>query len=100
MRALDPKLPLIQRAPLDGKVVLIRFDHNVVKKGKIKDPTGSTGPWVPSTSIVDHGAKPILMTHVGRPVTKRPGDFLPRRGVGETHCRVPGAQAPHPICCS
>jgi len=35
---LDTKLPLIQDADLDGKVVLLRVDHNVVKGGVIKDP--------------------------------------------------------------
>ena len=38
MYALDPGLALIQNADLDGKVVLVRFDHNVVKDGEIKDP--------------------------------------------------------------
>ena len=31
-------LPLIQDAELNGKIVLVRFDHNVVKKGEIRDP--------------------------------------------------------------
>ena len=35
---LDPGLPLIQQASLAGKTVLVRFDHNVVKDGEIKDP--------------------------------------------------------------
>ena len=35
---LDPRLPVIQNADLDGKAVLVRFDHNVVKDGEIKDP--------------------------------------------------------------
>ena len=75
MRALDPKLPLIQRAPLDGKVVLIRFDHNVVKKGKIKDPYRIDRSLGTLYSIVDHGARPILMTHVGRPRDKKTGEI-------------------------
>ena len=31
---LDPRLPLLQEADLKDKVVLLRVDHNVVKKGK------------------------------------------------------------------
>lgn len=30
---LDPRLPLLQHADLKDKVVLLRVDHNVVKKG-------------------------------------------------------------------
>ena len=30
---LDPLLPLLQHADLTDKVVLLRIDHNVVKKG-------------------------------------------------------------------
>lgn len=30
---LDPRLPLLQHADLADKVVLLRVDHNVVKKG-------------------------------------------------------------------
>ena len=30
---LDPRLPLAQDADLNGKVVLVRVDHNVVKNG-------------------------------------------------------------------
>lgn len=32
---LDPRLPLLQHADLENKVVLLRVDHNVVKKGWI-----------------------------------------------------------------
>ena len=37
MTMLDPRLPLVQDADLDGKVVLVRLDHNVVKKGVVKE---------------------------------------------------------------
>ena len=30
---LDPRLPLLQHADLQDKLVLLRVDHNVVKKG-------------------------------------------------------------------
>ena len=32
---LDARLPLLQHADLEDKVVLLRVDHNVVKKGQI-----------------------------------------------------------------
>ncbi|MBW2193257.1 MAG: phosphoglycerate kinase, partial [Deltaproteobacteria bacterium] len=35
---LDPRLPLSQDADLKDKIVLVRVDHNVVKKGRILDP--------------------------------------------------------------
>ena len=35
--SLSKRLPIIQDADLGGKVVLIRFDHNVVKDGIIRD---------------------------------------------------------------
>ena len=35
---LDPRLRLMQQAPMDGKVVLLRVDHNVVKKGRDQRP--------------------------------------------------------------
>ena len=36
--SLAPELPLFQDADLDGKLVLVRFDHNVVMGGEIRDP--------------------------------------------------------------
>ena len=38
VNVINKRLPLIQEADLNGKVVLVRFDHNVVKDGIIKDP--------------------------------------------------------------
>jgi len=35
---LDPRLRIIQQADMKDKIVLVRVDHNVVKKGRIKDP--------------------------------------------------------------
>ena len=35
---LDSKLPLLQDADVENKIVLLRVDHNVVKKGVIEDP--------------------------------------------------------------
>ncbi len=70
---LDRRLPLIQEADLYGKVVLIRFDHNVVKKGRIKDPFRIERTLGTLYYIVDRGGRPILMSHVGRPRDKKTG---------------------------
>jgi phosphoglycerate kinase len=71
--SINKRLPLIQDADLNGKVVLIRFDHNVVKKGTIKDPFRIDKTLGTLYSIVDRGGRPILMTHVGRPRDKKSG---------------------------
>lgn len=70
---LDPGLPLIQDADLDGKVVLVRFDHNVVKNGEIRDPYRIDRSIGTLFHIVERGGRPILMTHVGRPKDKKTG---------------------------
>ena len=64
---LDPRLRLIQKAPMKGKVVLVRVDHNVVKKGRIKDPYRIDVTFKTLYAIAENGGHPILMTHVGRP---------------------------------
>src|SRR5512139_727125 len=73
MTTLDPRLPLVQNADLDGKVVLVRFDHNVVKKGAVKDPYRIDRTLGTLYSIVERGGRPILMTHIGRPRDKQSG---------------------------
>ncbi len=70
---LDPELPLIQDADLYGKVVLVRVDHNVAKKGKIKDPFRIDAGFPTLYRIAEQGGRPILMTHVGRPRDKKTG---------------------------
>ncbi len=70
---LSKRLPLIQEADLDGKVVLVRVDHNVVKKGAIKDPFRIDKTLGTLYNIVDKGGRPILMSHVGRPRDKTTG---------------------------
>ena len=67
---LDKRLHTIQNAPLEGKVVLVRFDHNVVKKGGIRDPYRIDRSMGTLYSIVERGGRPILMTHIGRPRDK------------------------------
>jgi len=69
---LDPRLRLIQHAPMKGKTVLLRVDHNVVKKGQIKDPYRIDATIGTLYAIAAGGGRPILMTHVGRPKDKKP----------------------------
>lgn len=70
---LDPRLPLIQDADLQDKTVLVRVDHNVVKKGKILDPHRIDVTLGTLYNIVERGGRLILMTHVGRPRDKTTG---------------------------
>ncbi|MBU2548625.1 MAG: phosphoglycerate kinase [Proteobacteria bacterium] len=64
---IDPRVPLIQNADLAGKIVLVRVDHNVVKKGEIKDPYRIDATLGTLYNIVERGGRPIILTHVGRP---------------------------------
>lgn len=70
---LDHRLRLIQQASMQGKIVLVRVDHNVVKKGKIQDPYRIDVSFKTLYAIVEKGGRPILMTHVGRPRDKKTG---------------------------
>jgi len=70
---IDKRLPLIQEADLNEKVVLVRFDHNVVKKGVIKDPFRIDKTLGTLYYIVDRGGRPVIMTHIGRPKDKKTG---------------------------
>jgi phosphoglycerate kinase len=79
-QGLDPRLPLIQNADLNGKIVLVRFDHNVVKDGEIRDPYRIDRSFGTLYNIVERGGRPILMTHVGRPKDKKTGDISCRSG--------------------
>lgn len=71
--SINKRLPLIQDANLNGKVVLVRFDHNVVKNGVIKDPFRIDKTIGTLYHIIDRGGRPILMSHVGRPRDKKTG---------------------------
>jgi phosphoglycerate kinase len=66
-QAIDPKLPLLQDADVENKVVLLRVDHNVVKKGAIQDPYRIDQTIGTIFNIVERGGRPIIMTHIGRP---------------------------------
>lgn len=69
------RLRLIQNKDVKDKVVLIRVDHNVVKKGKIKDTSRIEASLGTIFNIVSRGGKPVLMTHVGRPKNKKTGEI-------------------------
>ncbi len=75
MSKVDERLPLLQNAPIDGKVVLVRFDHNVVKNGQIRDPYRIDRTLGTMYNIVERGGRPILMTHIGRPKDKKTGEI-------------------------
>ena len=83
LSSLDDRLPLVQQADLKDKVVLIRFDHNVVKKGVITDPFRIDRTLGTLFYIVAQGGRPIMMTHVGRPRDKKSGTIKvgPESGV-------------------
>ncbi len=68
---MEINLPKIQDADLNGKVVLVRVDHNVVKKGVIHDPYRIDATIGTLYHINAKGGKIILMTHVGRPRDKK-----------------------------
>ncbi len=69
------KIPLIQDADVEGKIVLVRVDHNVVKKGIIHDPYRIDATIGTLYHINARGGKVILMTHVGRPKDKKTGEI-------------------------
>ena len=68
-------VPFVQDADLNGKVVLVRVDHNVVKKGGIKDPYRIDSTIGTLMNIYAKGGRPILMSHVGRPKDKKTGEI-------------------------
>jgi phosphoglycerate kinase len=68
-------LPSFMNADLHGKTVLVRVDHNVVKKGKVKDAMRIDATIPTILHIYRKGGRPILMTHVGRPYDKKTGNY-------------------------
>jgi phosphoglycerate kinase len=68
-------LPLIQNADLKNKIVLLRVDHNVVKKGIIKDPFRIEASLKTINFILEKGGHPVIMSHVGRPKDKTSGQI-------------------------
>lgn len=72
----DMDLPLMQDADLEGKVVLVRVDHNVVKKGAIGDPYRIDATLGTLYAIAERGGRVVLMSHVGRPRDKKTGRIV------------------------
>lgn len=68
---MDERLPLLQEADLRDKIVLLRVDHNVVKKGKILDQYRIDVTLPTMYNIVERGGRPIIMSHIGRPYDKK-----------------------------
>lgn len=60
-----------KQAQMKDKVVLLRVDHNVVKKGKVVDPYRIEATIPTILNIAIRGGLPVLMTHVGRPKDKK-----------------------------
>lgn len=77
-KGIDPRLRIIQQAPMKDRVVLVRVDHNVVKKGLIKDPYRIDATLGTLYAIAEKGGRPILITHVGRPGDKKTGKITCR----------------------
>ncbi len=77
---LSQGLRVMQKAALKDRVVLIRVDHNVVKKGKIKDPYRIDTTFPTLYAVAAGGGYPILMTHVGRPKDKKTGKIKCEEG--------------------
>ena len=69
------KLPVISEVDLKGKVVLMRVDHNVVKKGKIKDPFKVERSKKTISYVLEKGGFPVLMSHFGRPRNKKTNEI-------------------------
>ena len=65
------RLRRLQDADLDGKVVLVRVDHNCVRRGSLTDAFRVDATVATLYNIVERGGRPILMTHVGRPYDKK-----------------------------
>ncbi|MGL4209381.1 MAG: phosphoglycerate kinase, partial [Candidatus Adiutrix sp.] len=66
-------LAKIQDFDLNGKVILIRMDHNVVEHGLIKDAFRLDSTFGLIYYIASKGGFPILMTHIGRTRDKKTG---------------------------
>ncbi len=67
---MDIRFAKLQDADVRGKTVLVRVDHNVLKKGEIKDPERINRTIGTLYNIVERGGRLILMSHVGRPRSK------------------------------
>ncbi|MBW2974141.1 phosphoglycerate kinase [Candidatus Woesearchaeota archaeon] len=69
------EIPVVSKDCVAGKVVLIRVDHNVVKKGRIDDNYRIERSKKTIQFVIENGGYPVLMTHIGRPRDKKTGDI-------------------------
>lgn len=83
-RNLDSRLRLLRQSEMKGKVVLVRVDHNVVKKGRIDDPYRIDATFQTLYAIAEKGGRPVLMTHIGRPKDKKTGKITCKEGESVT----------------
>lgn len=67
------EIPIVTEDAVRGKVVLIRVDHNAVKKGKIDDPYRIERSKPTIDFVIKNGGYPVLMTHIGRPRDEETG---------------------------
>ncbi|MGA1824470.1 MAG: phosphoglycerate kinase [bacterium] len=69
------ELPRLQSADIKNKVVLLKVDHNVVKKGRIFDTFRIDRTIGTIFNIVERGGRLVIMSHVGRPRNKKTGEI-------------------------
>lgn len=69
------RLPIISEIDLKNKVTLMRVDHNVVKKGKIKDPFKIDKSKKTISFVLGKKGFPVLMSHFGRPRNKKTNEI-------------------------
>ena len=71
MLDLIDRLRRVQDAPIDGKTVLVRVDYNIpLANGEVADDARIKASLPTLNYLLEHAAKPVLLTHLGRPEGK------------------------------